>query len=88
MSDKAHHPDIKELVEAATRLEDSRLNDLSKAVLAELARRDTIKNGLDAGERLQFDTAIDMIRERTKLSITDALAMIRAHEPGRVRGPS
>lgn len=81
MSNTAYHPDIKGLVEEASALEDAPLRSLMDAVRAELVRRDTIKSGLDAGERLQFDTTVNLIRQRTKLSQADALAMIRAHEP-------
>lgn len=86
MSDNAHHPDIKELVEEAMTLEDVPLRSLYDVLQTELVRRDTIRNGLDVGERLQFDTMVDLIRDRTGLSETDAFAMIRTYEPKRVRG--
>ncbi len=70
----------------ARALSDETLRSLLDILQAELARRDTIKAGLDVGERLQFDTVVDMIRERTKLDEPDTLAMVRAHVPGRVRG--
>ncbi len=85
MSDTAHHPDVKALVDKAMTLEDGALLALAEALQVELDRRYVIKDGLDVGERLQFDTTIDLIRERTKLSVEDALAMIRAHVPGRAR---
>jgi hypothetical protein len=86
MSGNDRHPDIKELVEKAMSLEDVPLQSLFDIIKAELARRKAIKDGLDVGERLQFDTTLGFIRQRTGLSEADALAMIRAHEPGRVRG--
>jgi hypothetical protein len=86
MNGKTHHPDVRRLAEEATILEDVHLRSLLDVIKAELARRETIKDGLDVGERLRFDETIDLIRERTKLSEADALAMIRAHVPGRVRG--
>lgn len=86
MSGNSHHPDIKNLVEEVMVLEDTHLRSLLSAIKAELTRRETIENGLDVGERLQFDTTLDLIRQRTGLSVADALTMIRAHEPGRVRG--
>ena len=86
MSGNDRHPDIKELVEKAMSLEDVPLQSLFDIIKAELARRKAIKDGLDVGERLQFDTTLDFIRQRTGLSAADALAMIRAHEPGRARG--
>lgn len=86
MSGNDHHPDIRELVESAVALDDTQLQALSEALQAELARRKTIKDGLDVGERLQFDTTVDLVRQRTGLCEADALAMIRAHVPGRVRG--
>lgn len=83
MRNTTYHPDIKELVEEAVALDDEPLRSLHDVLRAELTRRDTIRNGLEIGERLQFDTVVDFIRERTGLSETDALAMIRAHDPER-----
>ena len=89
MSGNDHHSDVKRLAEEATTLEDAHLQSLLDVLQAELARRETIRKGLDVGERLQFDTVVDYIRNRTKLGEADALAMIRAHEPWpRTRGGS
>lgn len=62
-------------------LEDEQLRSLFNVVYAEIARRDMIKAGLDVGERLQFDLVVTMIRERTKLSVADALELVRTHQP-------
>lgn len=85
MSGNDHRPDIRGLVEGAMALDDARLQALFDTLRNELARRKTIKDGLDVGERLQFDTTVDLVRQRTGLGESDALAMIRAHVPGRVR---
>jgi len=79
--DHDYHPDIRGLVEDALRLDDIPLQALHTALADELSRRDTLRKGLDAGEQLQFDTMIDLVRERTRLGDADALAMIRAHVP-------
>ena len=81
MSNVKYHPDIKNLVEDASHVEDPQLRSLSDVLQTELARRDTIKKGLDIEERLQFSTLIAYIRDRTNISEDDALAMIRAHVP-------
>lgn len=86
MNGNDHYADIRELADEAKALDDRRFQALFDVLRTELARREAIRRGLDVGERLQFDTVVDLIRERTKLSEADALAMIRAHEPERVRG--
>lgn len=87
MSDTDHHPDIMGFVEEILALDDVPLRSLSDLIQKEMTRRETFQKGLDVGERLQFDTTVDLIRQRTGLSEADALAMIRTHVPGRVRGP-
>jgi|SRR5882672_4866351 len=79
--DPYYHPEIRQLVADALRLDGDLLQALEKALSEELTRRDTIRKGLDSGEKLQFDTIIDMIRERTGVGDADALAMVRAHVP-------
>lgn len=89
MSGNDHYADIRELADEARALDDRSFKALFDVLRTELARRETIRKGLDIGERLQFDTVVDLIRERTKLGEADALAMIRAHEPWpRTRGGS
>ncbi len=62
-------------------LNDDELKVLEKTLSGELARRASFRKGLDAGEQLQFDTLIDMIRKRTGLEDADALEMVRSHVP-------
>lgn len=76
-----YHPDIKRLVEDALLLDDALLQGMLEGLQEEMARRNAIRAGLDSGEKLQFDTLIDLIRERTGVGDVDALAMIRAHVP-------
>lgn len=94
MSQDLDHPDAKGLIEDMLRLDDIPLQALEYAVSKETTRRNMVRNGLDLGERLQFDTLIDLIRERTDFGDADALAMVRAHVPetpplrGRARKPA
>lgn len=82
MSQKCdYHPDIKRLVEDALLLDDVLLQGMLEGLQEEMARRNAIRAGLDSGEKLQFDTLIDLIRERIGVGDADALAMVRAHVP-------
>lgn len=62
-------------------LSDDELKALEEALSAESTRRSVMRKGLDSGEQLQFETIIDLIRERTGLGDADALAMLHAHVP-------